>query len=295
VIRSAWFLLSTTLLALGCSSDPADPNGDGGAGGGGSSGTSGKGGGPATERCPVGPGEKTQSDALEVGVVSGKIVDENGDPASSGLVQICGKDKCFNADVLDDGELLHDVGQDMLAPACKFGNGKEWGKLVLPIGAGDSDLGTLTTVSLPAFEDGAPLVAGEEATSGDVTLSLANDARVEIDTLTYEEESQFGFRAAKLPEATLALFEQDFAVAYALSPVETRICPSPVLRIANTSNLPAGAALELFILGLDVSEAWAPYATWHEVGEGNVSDDGLTLELQDGLPLLTAIAIRVKQ
>jgi hypothetical protein len=295
VTRPAWLLLSTTLLALGCSSDPADNEGDGGSSSGGSAGASGKGGGGhASESCPLGPGEETESESLDVGVVSGQIVDENGEPTSSGLVQVCGKDVCINADVGSDGKLLQDIGQGMLAPACKFGNGKQWGKLALPIGAGDSELGTLTTVSLPAFEDGAALTPGADAVSGDVTLTLAPDARVEIDTLTYEEESQLGFRAAKVPDATLALFEQDFALAYALSPVETRICPSPALHIANTSDLPAGATLELFILGLDVLEVWAPYGRWHPIGEGTVSEDGATLDFEEGLPLLTAIAIREK-
>jgi hypothetical protein len=294
VTRSAWLLLSTTLLGLGCSSDPAASEAGGGTSSGGSAAAAGKGGGGHAQSCPLGPGEETESEVLEVGVVSGQLVDENGEPTSSGLVQICGKDVCINADVLDDGKLLQDIGQGMLAPACKFGNGKQWGKLALPIAAGDSELGTLTTVSLPAFDEGAALAPGEDATSGDVTLTLADDAHVEIDTLTYEDESEFGFRAAQLPEATLALFSQDFAVAYALSPVETRVCPSPALHIVNTTDLPAGAALELFILGLDVLEVWAPYGQWHRIGEGKVSDDGATLDFEDGLPLLTAIAIREK-
>jgi hypothetical protein len=297
-MRSGWLLLSTTLLALGCSSDPADPEAAGGSSSDGSSGTAGKGGstagGRAPEACPLGPGEETESASLDVGIVTGQIVDENGDPTSSGLVQVCGKNVCINADVLDDGKLDQAVNQGMLAPACKIGNGKEWGKLAFPIGAGDSELGTLTTVRLPAFEDGAPLEAGKAATSGEVTLTLAADARVEVDELTYEEESQHGFRAVKLPEASLALLDNDFAVAYALSPVETRICPSPALSIENSSDLPASATLELFILGLDVLEIWAPYAGWQKVGEGQVSDDGATLEFPDGLPLLTAIGIREK-
>ena len=128
---------------------------------------------------------------------------------------------------------------------------------------------------------------------GGVTLTLAPKARVEVDLLTYEDEAQQGFRAAALPEAALAQLNQDFVAGFALSPVETRICPSPALSLENTANLAPGTALELLMLGLDVAEHLAPYAQWQRVGEGQVSDDGATLEFPDGLPVLTAIGIRV--
>jgi hypothetical protein len=49
------------------------------------------------------------------------------------------------------------------------------------------------------------------------------------------------------------------------------------------------------MLGLDVNEAFAPYGRWTKIGDGQVSDDGQTLEFPSGLPLLTAIAVKVKQ
>lgn len=287
-LRSA-LLSACSLLALACASDPAEPSGAAGSAAGGSGG-----GANAPESCPAGPGRETESTKVQVDLVSGRIVDEQGEPTSAGLVQVCGKDLCINAKVLDDGKLSEDVNDEMLAPACKFGNGKEWGKLALPLGAGDSDLGTVTAVRLPAFADGATFTPGTAVSSAGVTLTLSDDAHVEIDTLTYEDESQFGFRAAELSGAALEQLGPDFVVAYALSPVETRICPSPALSLENTADLPAGTQLELFILGLDVLEIWAPYGDWQKVGEGSVADDGQTLEFPDGLPLLTAIGVRVK-
>jgi hypothetical protein len=294
VTRSRSALLGIfALLALACTSDPAE-SGDGAGGNGGGNTSAGSGGQPA-KACPHGPGRETESDEVQVDLVTGQIVDEQGDPTSSGLVQVCGKNLCINAKVLDDGQLAEDVHDKMLAPACKFGNGKEWGKLAIPIGGGDSELGTLTAVRLPAFEDGAAFTPGQAVTSAGVTLTLSDDARVEIDTLTYEDESEFGFRAARLSGAALEQLGQDFAVAYALSPVETRICPSAALSLENSTDLPAGTELELFILGLDVLEVWAPYAAWEKIGEGAVSNDGQTLEFSEGLPLLTAIGVREKR
>ncbi|HEY6078106.1 MAG TPA: hypothetical protein VIW29_04850, partial [Polyangiaceae bacterium] len=97
-----------------------------------------------------------------------------------------------------------------------------------------------------------------------------------------------------LPEAALAQLDQGFVLGFALSPLETRICPSPALSIDNSAELGAGSELELYVLGLDVGEAWAPYAGWQKVGEGAVSEDGATLEFPAGLPLLTAIGIKEK-
>jgi hypothetical protein len=131
--------------------------------------------------------------------------------------------------------------------------------------------------------------------SGGVTLTLAANARVDVDFLTYENESQQGFRAAALPEPALAQLKQGFVAGYALAPLETRICPSPALSLENSSALAAGTVLELFMLGLNVTEEWAPYGRWLKVGEGLVSDDGKTLEFPEGVPLLTAIGVREKK
>jgi hypothetical protein len=210
------------------------------------------------------------------------------------LVQVCGKDICVNARVGDDGKLTQAVNQTLDSPACKFGDGLEWGKLAVPVGDGDTDLGELMTVRLPQYADSAALEPGTDASSGGVTLSLAQNAHVEIDILTYETEEQRGFRAAPLPDAALAQLKQDFVEGFALAPLETRICPSPALSLANSAALDPGTAVELYGLGFDVLEEWAPYGQWQHFGDGQVSADGKSIDFPEGLPLLTTIAVRVK-
>ena len=283
------------LLSAACTNDPASADAQGGAGGEpGSAGTSHGGQSGSTESCPAGTNPFAAAKPLSLGLISGQLVDAQGEPTSAGLVQICGKDICINARVSDNGKLAEGVGKTLDTPACKFGDGLTWGKLAVPLEAGDSALGTLTTPRLPEFADAVPFTPGQAITSGGVTLTLAADARVEVDTLTYENEAERGFRAVALSEPALTQLGQDFVAGYALSPVETRVCPSPALSLENTTELPAGAGLELFLLGLDIGEKWAPYGAWQKVGEGQVSDDGATLEFPDGLPLLTAIGIREK-
>jgi hypothetical protein len=295
--QSIGFLASACWLAA-CSSEPTDGAGGNagvGASGGGEGASAGKGGSSAQpESCPKGPGAITETEAVEVGRVVAQIVDEQGEPASPGLVQICGKDVCYTVAVDATGQLVRDVNGPMKAPACKLGDGRAWGKLALPFGAGDTDLGTLVAVGLPGFSQGMALTPGESVTSAGVTLTLDPGAVVEIDTLSYEEASEWGFRAAAVTGDALTQLGQDFALVFALAPLETRICPSPALSVENDAELAPGTELELFSAGLDVSEEWAPYAGWQKVGEGQVSEDGSSLDFPDGLPVLTAIGIREK-
>jgi len=281
------------LSSAACSSTPTEPddNRDASGGAAGDAGASGSG-DSNFFKCPEGKSPKSAANPIEVGTVSGQIVDEQGAPTSAGLVQICGKDICINARVGEDGALAQSVDRTLDAPACKFGDGLTWAKLAVPVVAGDNALGTLATVRLPDFADGATFTPGEAVSSGGVTLTLDPSAHVNVDGLTYIDESQQGFRAVALPDQALAELKQDFVAAYALSPVETRICPSPSLSIENAAQLAPGSGLELYILGFDVAEPWAPYGAWQKVGEGQVSGDGKTLEFPDGLPLLTAIGIK---
>ncbi|HYQ15379.1 MAG TPA: hypothetical protein VEQ58_06475 [Polyangiaceae bacterium] len=286
------------LLAVACSSDPTAPEASGGAAGtsAGNVGGAGKAGasGSQSTSCPAGTNPHSELDPLSVGVVSGKLVDENGEPTTGGLVQVCGTDICRNASVGQNGKFVEDVQGPINAPACKFGDGFDWAKLALPLSAGDSDLGTLITVRLPDYANGVPLEPGQSVTSGGVTLHLDEAAHVQQNVIDYETEDERVFRAVALPEAALAQLEQDFVQGFALSPLETRICPSPSISLENSAQLDPGTELELYLLGLDAEEEFVPYATWQKVGEGQVSDDGASLEFPDGVPLLTAIGVRVK-
>jgi hypothetical protein len=280
------------LLAAACSSDPAAPATDGAAG-------DAHGGGPGkpgvgSEACPEGTNPHGQPNPLSIGVVSGELVDEQGEPTTAGLVQICGIDVCNNAKVGSNGKFVESVGVTIDTPACKFGDGFTWAKLALPIAEGDTELGKLVTVRLPEYEGAPPLTPGKTVSSGGVSLELTPSAHVQVNSLDYETEAERGFRAVALPEAARARLEMDFEVAFALSPLETRICPSPSLSLENLTELDPGTELELYVLGLDASEELVPYARWSKVGEGQVSEDGASLLFPEGVPVLTAIGVKVK-
>src|SRR5690349_7688669 len=128
------------LLGAGCSSDKTTPDVEPGAGGdgptggsngatGGSSGTAGK---PTQVSCPKGQNPRGDAMPVALGSVSGQIVDEQNQPTSSGLVQICGRDICINARVGDSGKLAEPIDKTLDTPACKWGDGFDWAKLALP-------------------------------------------------------------------------------------------------------------------------------------------------------------------
>ena len=100
------------VFSAGCTSTPADPEPNGGAGEsgtGGSATTGGKGGSASVERCPTGTNPRSEPKPIELGTISGQLVDEQGDPTSAGLVQVCGKDICINARVGSNGKLAEVV------------------------------------------------------------------------------------------------------------------------------------------------------------------------------------------
>ena len=230
--------------------------------------------------------------------MTAQFVDEHGDPALVGRVQVCGVDVCRDAtaNTSATGKLVKVMGEAVDAPACKFGDGLDWAELLVPVTAGDNDLGTLMTARLPDLASSERFEPGESVTSNGMTLTLAENAHVEANTLDYEtDEQQMSFRAVELPADALAQLQQDFVVAFGLSPLDTTICPSPQITLKNNTDLRPGTELELYMLGLNAAGRWAAYGTWHKVGEGRVSDDGASLDFPDGVPVLSAIGVRVKK
>ena len=281
------------MLWTACASHPAPaPNG-------GAAGDASDGGKPSMPQasCPAGPARNAAPAPLDLGTVTAQFVDEQGQPALVGRVQVCGIDICRDAtaSTSDSGKLVKVMAEALDAPACKFGDGLDWAELLVPLSAGDNALGTLMTARLPDVASAERFEPGKSVSSNGMTLSLDASAQIKANSLDYETEpQQQSFRAVELPQAALAQLGQDFVVGFGLSPLDTVICPSPALTLTNTVQLAAGTELELYLLGLNASGHWAAYGSWQKVGEGRVSDDGETLEFPDGVPVLSAIGVRVK-
>jgi hypothetical protein len=283
-----------TLVTTGGS---AGMNGSGGSSGQGGTGASA--GAGARNACPEGPGTPGAVRQQQVSSVRAQLSDFAGNPAIESP-QVCGVDVCvFIEDTDSAGNLSITPARSFDRPAFKNGVGLRYAKFafLLP-NQPDHDLGAVRTVSLPPFADGAELVAGGDVSSGPVTLTFAADAKFEIDILTYTKAEERTFRAAAVPtdQAPRAVDPSlGFALLFALSPVDTVICPAARMSVPNPGWAPA-TAVEFFVHGVSIEEHWAPYGGWAKVSEGAVSSDGgrITTAQGGGIPVLGVIGIRQK-
>src|SRR4051812_15250507 len=181
---SSWSFVLSAVLVAACSSDPAQPTGAAATGTTGSGGTAATGastsGGDAASTTASGttgtgaaelvcdpPGYKpTNPEKLAIGKVTATIVDLEGNPAPNVVVFVCGTDICSLPGTSDAaGAVALSVNATEVDPAFKYGDARTFAKLLIPVKAGDTDFGTLTTGALPSV--GADFVPGKSAISGE--------------------------------------------------------------------------------------------------------------------------------
>jgi hypothetical protein len=284
-----------TLIGTGGSAGSAGSGGSSGQGASGGSAGSG-----ARNACPDGPGTPGAVREQQVTSVRAQLLDLAGNPAIESP-QLCGIDVCvFIKDTDAAGNLMVTPSRSFDRPAFKNGLGLRYARFafLLP-NQPDHDLGAVRTASLPAFADGAELVAGREVASGPVTMGFAADAKFEIDIVTYAKAEERTFRAAAVPidQAPRAVDPSlGLELLFALSPVDTVICPAARMGVANSAGWAAATAVEFFVHGVSIEERWAPYGGWAKVSDGAVSSDGarITTAESGGIPVLGVIGIRRK-
>jgi len=247
--------------------------------------------------CDEGPGYREPGEAQQVEAVEARLVDLDGEPVESELVQVCGLDLCTNGKSGIDGRVSMTLGQRFLEPAFKFGEGRVSARFasLLP-DEPEIDLGVVRTVRLPELTTAVPLVAGGSVAYDGFELALEAGAEISIDGLSFRTEAERGLRAVAVPIADapdVVAEGPGLEIVYAATPVETRFCPPAALSIPNSEGWEPGAAVEVYLHGVDITEEWAPYGGWAQVSEAVVSDDGERIETTDpGLPVLGVLGFR---
>jgi hypothetical protein len=258
--------------------------------------------------CPpaatYGGGEET----IVPGAVSAKLVDETGAPVAAGQpLYICGINICISPkSVGTGGTAAISTNVEIKKPAFKYGDGIEYAEFAIPLTTSPSDFrmqgtGLLATARL-ADKSSAPLVPGADATSGDVTVSLAAGAAVSFDDLIYDTAESQVFRAVNIPLTNagplLPAEPEGFALLYGVSPARTTVCPAAKVTVKLPDNLgwAPGAPVEFWITTTDIGQTYAPYAGWALMSEGEVSEDGKTVVTSEGQGFLALehFAIRLK-
>lgn len=304
--------LASVLAIAACSSDSTQTSTTTGAGGGSgttTTTTSSVGGGGATSTGATGTGGAenacTGSDFSDpnaakvmIGTISAKIVDLAGQPVPKDLsAQVCGTDICITGTTNALGAVTEQVNQTLVKPAFKYGDARTFAKMLIPVKAGNTDFGVITTAALPAA--GVDFVPGKTMVSGDVSIEIAANGVAEVDPLLYPEALDQQLRAVTIPvdkvPAVLA-GAPTITQLYGVAPVDTVFCPPAKVTVPNAdpAALPAGADVEFLILNVETIESWGPYGEWQKVSDGKVSADGKTIATTEGLPVLHLFGIRKK-
>jgi hypothetical protein len=254
--------------------------------------------------CDPGPGYVGDKTTTPFSHLSATVVDLDGNPAPKVVAQACGINICLNGTTDTKGGIVIDQSEKLTRPAFKYGGGQSYAKFALPLGVGSAavnvDLGDQRTAAFDAPELGAPLKPGTAATSRGVTLTLPADTTVTIDPFDYATPDLKKFRAVEIPvdqapaavDASLGL-----EILVALTPASTTFCPRAGLSVPNTAGWKAGALVEFFLHGIEVTEEFAPYGGWAKVSSGAVSADGKTVDTDAdetaGLPILSVVGVRL--
>lgn len=303
------FLLPLALAASAC--DGGGTGGTGGTGGGtggagggtggaGGEMTTGGGGTGGTALECEGPGYGGNEQTVSVGKVTATIQDQDGMPVANTVAQVCGTDICLSEMTNGFGSVTVNANQDLKAPAFKYGDGMGYAKLAVPLMAGDASFVSIVTAKLPDIGTGDLFMAGASAASNGVVIDVPAGGKAVIDELIYEDPSTHTFRAAEIPAgANVPALDPALGLAavFGVAPLETVFCPPATVHVPNTPGFAAGADVEFFIQGLDALQHWAPYAEWHKVSDGKVSEDGteiVTVEGQ-GMPVLSTFGVRLMQ
>lgn len=305
--KMVWALLGLAIAA--CSSDgnlepPATSSSSGGGGdGGGSTATS-----SSASSSSSSSGQTIKCDGTKVpgagnsenvGTVTAKAIDTSGAAVPNILAQLCGLDSCVGNNTSTTGHVqLNGNGMAVLQPALKIGDGLIYAKMLRPLGSGDATFDPFVTPKLPPLMEGQKLASGATLQSAGTTLELAADAVFEVDILLFDDPSTHVYRAASIPASAM---DPSFVAAgpkleafQALAPTGTLLCPASKFTMSNDLGWAAGTSVEFFVLGMEVSEVWAPYGQFAKVSDGRVSDDGKTISTSDGqgLPILGIIGVR---
>jgi hypothetical protein len=309
IARSSSVGLALALLPslTACSSESGSGQGGGGASGVTSSSSASSGGGAggsggADDPGPscAGPGYRGEVAPQRVETVEATVVDPQGSPIANQQVQLCGLDICLFGTTDANGHVVVDAGGRMMQkPAFKFGDGVLHARLASPLPADQPSIvfpAPLVAARFPELSAGQTLAAGQTLTSSELSLTLPSGAVIDIDTLLNDAPEEQTFRAVEIPlDAAAPALDPATPLdrVFAVTPLETKICPDAAVSVPNRDGWPAGTAVEFFVHGLEINEEYAPYAGWAKVSDGAVSADGMRIETaQDGgLPILGVIGI----
>jgi len=254
-------------------------------------------------QCDV-PAEEATLQEDQFARLQAVVVDQDGDPVPDITAQACALNLCLFGSTDDVGAVrfTESPPQAMRRPAFKYGDGLTFAQFARPLDAAltEHELGEQRTVAFPSLS-GAELIGHGDNSSGGARLTVADDASIHFDILSFPEDDDHRFLAVEVPTevwpdaVTLSGF--DFESVWALGPLKTTFCPKAQLELDNTTGLEAGTEVEFLIHVTDTLQEWGVYGGWGRMSGGRVSDDGqkIVTDEDDGIYQLGVVAIRVAE
>jgi hypothetical protein len=238
--------------------------------------------------------------------VSGKVVDEKGNPVVDKSISVCGT-VCFYSKTDATGAFVTQVGAHIVSIkyAVNVHGRPDYATTMerLPAGlTGDFTASApYVAVTLPATGAALPAdgSAGGSVADGDVTLSVPSATKFALDP----DDIELGaagrlFRAVAMPASLTPTWAIGAGLTqlYALTPFTATPTNKLDVTLANTSGLAAGSAVELVRVGSTYFGIKADAGALVVVGTGTVSSDGKTItsDTGQGLDELTFLGVRPK-
>ncbi len=252
-------------------------------------------------QCEV-PEFEDDSAELPFDELRAQVVDVAGDGIADLLAQVCGTNRCLFGSTDDTGFVLHtgSPGEDLSRAAFKYGDGLEYAQFAYLLPEEPThELGSQATIALPSVSSADEFEAGATVSSSGATLTLAGNADIQLDLLSFPEDRDHRFVAVEMPERSWpdAVTSHDLGLGmlYVLGPLKTELCPAAALTLPNSPEWDPGAEVEFLLHITDTSNHWGLYGEWAVVATGVVSDDGETIVTDEssGIPQLGALGVRL--
>lgn len=248
-----------------------------------------------------------------VAKVLGWIVAPGGKPLPGAYAQVCiyaasGTYVCLNPSEADEeGVFEIDVPEfvrcvDSVAMRASLPNSPR-AVVYCPFAPGDEPVTRLEDpLVLPFLPLAAELPAMSEEETREVALPDGLRLEVSPSLLPYGCEDYARLGGRRIPTDAVGLCGEapQLDGLYAFRPEGTVFDPGFAFTLENASGLPAGARVELLVLGglaTSLRDGTAvPEGEWVVFGEGQVSEDGTTIVPDEGvtLPFLTWLGYRLK-
>jgi hypothetical protein len=232
------------------------------------------------------------------------FVDLAGKPLAGETVYVCGTNICTLPKKTDaQGVFTADepICNWFLVPALKYLGHDKFVSFANATPAGVQKVtyqNPVTLVALP--QAGVTIPTSGPITSNGVTLTLAPNTTAKFDPSDPMDPEVHKFRAVEVPiakappdiDASLKL-----EVLWGLAPFDAILTPAPKLTVPNTKAWAPNAEVELFLNSgntYDLNPP-VPYAKYSPIGTAHVSNDGMTITSDAGIPSIGIVGMRLKQ